>query len=425
MTRSRLAQWIGLGLACGVLTACSPPFGRLEGILVETRPAQPDEFGRLHVIREGETREGTPGMRVQKGDTIMTAADGVAVVTLQAGWEVIFEPGTVAKIENPSIFVKIGKLIIKKLKEVKEALTVNNEFVSAGAEGTEFVFEVTPDSAVQLAVLEGRVVVHSRLARWDSTTYEAGEGGMISAGSPPGPRRRLDPATVRDIRQHIREVERVVRPAMPNVIGLAEAVARDAIATAGLRVGSTRKTITRSARPGVVVATIPPGGTRVRAGDRVTLQVEDSSLVVPQVVGLSLGQAVEVLRRAGFSPPDTATTFSRNARIGTVVAAAPRVGEVISATTRIRLTVATNIPIRGVTVDSARMTVRSCTVPNLIERTEAVARSMLKRANLQAGKVHQFRYGGTLVTRQNPTAGSSVSCGSRVDFDTGTTDIGE
>ena len=422
MIRTRLAQWIGLGIACAALTACHPPFGRLEGILVETRPAQPDEFGRLQVIREGETREGAPGMGIQKGDTIMTAADGIAVVTLQAGWEVIFEPGTVAKIENPSIFVKIGKLIIKKLKEVKEALTVNNEFVSAGAEGTEFVFEVTPDSAVQIAVLEGRVVVHSRLARWDSTTYEAGEAGMISAGSRPGPRRRLDPATVRDIRQHIREVERVIRPTMPNVTGLTEAVARDALARAGLRIGATRKIITRSARPGVVVATIPPGGTRVRAGDRVTLQVEDSSLVVPQVVGLSLGRAVEVLRRAGFSPPDTTTTFSTTSRIGTVVAAAPGVGEVTSATTRIRLTVATNIPTGGVTADTARTTTRSCRVPNIMERTEDEAKSMLSRANLQVGKVSHFE-SGTRVTSQNPAAGSTVTCGSRVDFDVG--QIGE
>jgi len=424
MTRLQLTKWFAVGVACAALAACAPPFARLDGILVQNRPALPEEFGRLQVIRGGETRDGAPGMSIQKGDTIMTAADGVAVLTLEAGWQVIFEPGTVAKVENPSIFVKIGKLIIKKIKEVTKPLTVNTEFVSAGVEGTEFVFEVTRDSAVQIAVLEGRVVVHSPLARWDSTTYEAGEAGMINARSAPSPRRKLDPATVRDIRAHIREVEQRVRPAVPNVNGLTEPAARDALATAGLRIGPTLKVITRRVPAGIVVATIPPGGNRVRAGDRITLQVEDSSLVVPQLIGLPFGQAVEVLQRAGFAPPDTASTFSRNARIGTVVAATPGIGAVVSATTRIRLTVARQMPAGVVVpVDTTRMPTGSCTVPNLMSKTADVARQMLARVKLQLGKVNRLQY-GTLVTRQNPAAGTSVSCGSGVDIDIGT-NIGE
>jgi hypothetical protein len=285
----------GVGIVCVALTvaACKPPFARLDGILVENRPALPEEFGRLQVIRAGDTLAGSPGMGIVKGDTIMTARDGVAVVTLEAGWQIIFEPGTVAKIENPSIFVKIGKLIIKKVKEVTEPLTVNNEFVSAGVEGTEFVFEVTSDNTVRISVLEGRVVVHSRQAGWAATAYEAGEAGMIAARAAPSLRRRLDPAEVRAIRDRVQNIERFVRPA-------------------GVR------------------------------------------------------------------------------------------------------------SVRGLT---ETRTMSRCTVPNLTDRTEQVAREMLKRASLQTRTVKRRRY-GDLVTGQSPAAGTVVTCGSPVDLEIGT-DIGE
>jgi len=42
------------GVACAALAACAPPFARLDGILVQNRPALPEEFGRLQVIRGGK-----------------------------------------------------------------------------------------------------------------------------------------------------------------------------------------------------------------------------------------------------------------------------------------------------------------------------------------------------------------------------------
>ena len=421
MTRLQLTKWFAVGVACAALAGCAPPFAQIDGILVQTRPALPEEFGRLQVIRTGQTQDGAPGMSIEKGDTIVTAADGVAVLTLRAGWQVIFEPGTVANIENPSIFVKIGKLIIKKLQEVTEALTVNSEFASAGVEGTEFVFEVTPQHAVQISVLEGRVVVRSRQARWEAITYVAGEAGAIRAGLPPAPKMLLDSAAVRNIRQHALEVERLVRPIVPRVTGLRAPAARDSLTTAGLRIESVVKVITRRVPAGTVVAIGPSGGTRLRPGDRVVLQVEDSSLVVPRVVGLPLLQAIDELRRAGFAAPDTTAVAAPNARIGNVLAVSPGSGAVVSASTRIRLTVASTI--RVLRPDIGRMPIRLCKVPNLRDRTEEVARSMLSRTNLQVGNVNHLQY-GKLVTGQNPGADAVVSCGSRVDFDIGT-NIGE
>ena len=313
----RPSSWrvLSIVLASATLVACIPaPFARLDDILVDNRAAQPEEFGRVKITRAGATQDGAPGMAILKGDTVTTGADGVAAVTLAAGWEVIFEPGTVATIENPSIFVRWGKLIIKKLQEVKEALTVNNEFVSAGAEGTVFVFEVTRDNEVRISVVEGTVVVNSRLARWDSVRYRAGDAGMIRAGVRPSVR-RLDPQSARIIQQRVGQVEQIRRMRV-NPAALAPAVA----------------------------APPPPPA------------------VVPG---------------------------------------------------------ATVVPDRPARQPAAEMRVRTCTVPNLIERTEDAAKQALAAANLQTGQVTQHE-AGRVVTHQTPAAGSGVVCGSKVDFVIGT-----
>jgi len=216
MIRSLFFRVAVVAVVCTALVGCIPPaFAKLDDILVDDRAALPEEFGRVKITRAGATLDGAPGMAILKGDTVTTAADGVAVVTLAAGWEVIFEPGTIANIENPSIFVKWGKLIIKKLQEVKEALTVNNEFVSAGAEGTIFVFEVTRDKEVNISVVEGSVVVNSRAARWEAVTYRAGDGGMIRAGVRPSAVLRLDTQSVRAIQQRVGRVEQIRRLRIP------------------------------------------------------------------------------------------------------------------------------------------------------------------------------------------------------------------
>jgi len=216
MIRSLFFRVAVAAVVCTALVGCIPPaFAKLDDILVDDRAALPEEFGRVKITRAGATLDGAPGMAILKGDTVTTAADGVAVVTLTAGWEVIFEPGTIANIENPSIFVKWGKLIIKKLQEVKEALTVNNEFVSAGAEGTIFVFEVTRDKEVNISVVEGSVVVNSRAARWEAVTYRAGDGGMIRARSSPSPVRKLDTQSIRTIQARVGRVEQIRRLRIP------------------------------------------------------------------------------------------------------------------------------------------------------------------------------------------------------------------
>jgi beta-lactam-binding protein with PASTA domain len=407
---------VGLMVALAGFTGagCSAPFGRLDGVLVDTRPALPSEFGRVRIIRDSTARDGAPKMSVEKGDGVVTAPDGVALVTLRDGYEVIFEPGTEATIENPSIFVRFGKLIVKALKEVKEKLTVNSEFVSAGVEGTEFVYEVTRDQTARIAVLEGRVTVHARSGGWDSVTYTAGQAGTIRAGSPPSRMQPLDSATVRAVRERIRSVENAARPEVPDLRGMTESEARPALQARGFAVGIVSRVVTREVPAGIIVSTRPAAGKAGRSGDRVSIDVADSSLVVPNLLGRSMFDAFRALSVAGFRSPDTTSQYQPNARIGTVVSVAPSDGSLVAATTRIVLTIARNTPDTPPAADSTSNP-GICTVPRLQGMTEAVAIRTLRGANFRPGKITHSET-GTTVTQQNPPAGRRVKCGAAVDF---------
>jgi ferric-dicitrate binding protein FerR (iron transport regulator) len=154
-------------------------------------------------------------MPVEKGDAVATAADGVGLLVLADGYELIVDPTTDITIENPSIFVRAGRVLVKKLKQIRERLTVRTELGAAVVEGTEFVFEVAPTRRVTISVLEGQIRVYPRAARWtDTTTYVAGERVTfdslhITRLAP------LSSAAVTALRTRIVEIERVARPVKP------------------------------------------------------------------------------------------------------------------------------------------------------------------------------------------------------------------
>ena len=409
--------WVSL--AAG-LASCAAPFARLDGVLVETRPAAPTEYDRVRIIREGSARDGEPGMSVEKGDAIVTAQDGVALLTLGDGYRVIFEPGTEATIENPSIFIRVGKIIVTALEKVKEKLTVNSEFASAGVEGTIFVYEVSRNRTAHVAVLEGRVTVNTR--DYPPVTYGAGETGTFRPGAPPSRMVPLDPATERAIRQRIQVVEGTSRPVVPSLLGQPEAAARPALESRGLVLGRVTRVLTREVPAGTIARTSPPAGSTARAGDRVSIEVADSGLVVPDVLGLSLSSAARELSRRGLSRPDTVSQYQANARAGSVIGMSPSPGALVSATTRVTLTIARAAP-DPPPPDTTRPPPETvCTVPRLNGLTESGATSVLRRANLRVGKI-SHRESGETVTEQNPPAGRRVKCGASVSFTIGT--IGE
>jgi len=195
-------------VACLAAFGCATPYAKLDGVLSDVRPTPQPASQGVTIIHGGQSRTGAPQQSVLKGDTMRTLPGGVAILTLRPGYELIVEPGSEISIENPSIFVTVGKLFLKKLKAAREALRLNTKFVSAGVEGTQFVFEVTRDDVVRLTVLEGFVWLRSRTTGWTAVTYRAGESVTIRDGEPPGRIQQVDPASMRAIQERSLAIER-------------------------------------------------------------------------------------------------------------------------------------------------------------------------------------------------------------------------
>ncbi|HEU5217696.1 MAG TPA: PASTA domain-containing protein [Gemmatimonadales bacterium] len=418
---SRYAALLVLSMLGG---ACSTPFARLDGVVVDARPALPAEYDRIQVTRKGAAKRVAPKMSIEKGDGLMTASDGAALLTLRDGYEVIIEPGTDATIENPSIFVRFGKLIVKVIKEVKEKLTVNSEFTSAGVEGTEFVYEVTRDQTVHIAVLIGRVTVSDKRGGWAAVSYTTGQAGTIRRGAAPSRMGQIDPATEQAIRRRIQVVEGIARPGVPDLRGMREEDARGALEANGLRLGAINRLITRKRPAGIIINTRPVAGTLRKAGDRIALDVEDSSLVVPRMMGRSLVSAQRLAFAAGFGNVDTSSFYSPDNPVGNVIGVSPNEGSAVSATTRIRLTVVTHTPPPQPPPSAPSDTTGPgvCIVPNLIGSTEQNAQALLIRAHLTLGKVRHMESGNT-VTQQSAGARRPVKCGASIDITIGS--VGE
>ena len=199
-------------LAAGLSAlGCATPYAKLDGVLAGNRPAPSGGPPRVTLTHGGVTQSGVPQQSVVKGDSMLTAADGVALLTLRAGYEVIVEPGTELSIENPSIFVKVGRLIVKTVRRTREALRLNSRFVSAAVEGTVFVFEVTREDVVRLSVLEGSVFVSPRSDGWAGVTYRAGDVVTFRGGAAPSPAQQLGPAPAQAVRRRILEVEQAAQ----------------------------------------------------------------------------------------------------------------------------------------------------------------------------------------------------------------------
>lgn len=257
----RLRRQMSVGMALA-LSGCGQHFARLDGVLVDApsgpRSVRREEPGRVVVTRASAREPGRRGMPIGKGDALATTSDGVGLLVLADGYEVILEPGTDLTIENPSIFVRAGRVIIKKVKRIRERLTVKTELGAAVVEGTEFVFEVDSSRQVTISVLEGLIRVYPLAARWtDTSTYVAGEQVVFDSlritRLP-----LLDALLIRELRRRIKAIERLGRPVKPfwqNPVFLVPVVA--AGVTAAVLIGGGSDTLPPPIRRGTVTIDFP------------------------------------------------------------------------------------------------------------------------------------------------------------------------
>lgn len=203
-----LSRAVLAALAVMPVLACTTPYAKVDGMLAGMQPAPAGDSVPVTVVKDGVRQGGALRLSLNAGDSLRTGPDGVAVLTLRPGYELIVEPGTEMNVENPSIFVSVGRLFLRKLREAKEALRLNTEFVSAGVEGTEFLFEVTQDDLVRLTVLEGRVSVQQRSGAGAALTLQGGQTVTIRDGQAPGPPQPVSQDQIAGLRERRDAIER-------------------------------------------------------------------------------------------------------------------------------------------------------------------------------------------------------------------------
>jgi eukaryotic-like serine/threonine-protein kinase len=128
---------------------------------------------------------------------------------------------------------------------------------------------------------------------------------------------------------------------VPSVVGLAQAVAQDAIDKAGLEVGDVKEQESQSAR-GAVLSTDPAVGTLVAPSTRVDLVVSSGPPAVnaPDVVGQPYASARAMLEQVGLQVGDVTTDSLSTATPQTVISQTPAAGSRVAPGTKISLSIA-------------------------------------------------------------------------------------
>ena len=122
-----------------------------------------------------------------------------------------------------------------------------------------------------------------------------------------------------------------------NLVGLSLTDARSALTAVGLSVAQIVPVNSNKA-PGTILGVNPSPGSVLSAGAGVTLTIASGSLQMPNVVGLSSGQAIATLTQAGFLV-QTVTAYDSTQANQTVLAQAPDAGttQIIGSTVTITI----------------------------------------------------------------------------------------
>jgi eukaryotic-like serine/threonine-protein kinase len=185
--------------------------------------------------------------------------------------------------------------------------------------------------------------------------------------------------------------------AVPGVVDLTEAEARQAITDAGLVVGEvTTRPVTDTTQVGTVLESDPAGGAQVEEGTAVSLVVgaEPDAVAIPGVVGLDVEQAQSNLEANGFN----------RVTIDRVDSAAPE-GEVISVDPE----EGTQVPVD--TAITLEVSDGDVAVPDVRGEDQATATQTLRAAgftNISSDEVDAQEPAGT-VLGTSPAAGTQAS----------------
>lgn len=193
--------------------------------------------------------------------------------------------------------------------------------------------------------------------------------------------------------------------AVPNLVGLTQVQAEEAVSAAGFGTGSVLTTQSLDAsQVGKVIAQSPAPNSQLRLIDRIDITISGGQklFAVPDVVGKSQDEARSVLATAGLQV-SVNQNYSQTVPKDAVISQSPPAGEHVPYQTTVGLTVS--------------LGVQNITVPGVQALARSDAANRLKAANLSSQAVVEYTYTGAakgVVFAQYPTAGMQMPPGTIV-----------
>ena len=174
------------------------------------------------------------------------------------------------------------------------------------------------------------------------------------------------------------------------------------------------KDVPSKAKPGTVLAQSPQAGARVGAGSTVTINVSRGRVAVPDVVGQQRSNAIATIRGAGLVPKAFVVPSSQPKN--TVVAQSPRAGKRVADGSTVRLNVS-NGSSSGGAAPPPPPAPATVSVPDVTGQLQDAAQKQLNAAGLKAGVIYvpSDQPQGTVVS-QSPAGGKTVKRGTRVQL---------
>ena len=192
---------------------------------------------------------------------------------------------------------------------------------------------------------------------------------------------------------------------VPDVVGLTQATATSALASAGFAAGTVTGEASASVAPGLVVTQTPSAGTAAAFGTTVNLAISlgPNPTTVPDVVNATQSNATTTIAAAGLAVGSISQASSTSVASGSVISQQPPAGTLVPANSAVNLVVSTGPP--------------PVITPNVVNQTLAAATASLQAAGLAVGSTSNASSTSVAagnVISQNPAAGTQVTSGSTV-----------
>jgi beta-lactam-binding protein with PASTA domain len=193
---------------------------------------------------------------------------------------------------------------------------------------------------------------------------------------------------------------------VPNVVGLTNTAAENAITAAGLEVGVWDSEYNSLVPINYIISQDPPVGTSVPVGSSVTLTTSlGPGVIVPAVAGMAIANAKSAVIAAGLNAGFVLPYYSTTVPVGSVISTSPAAGT----------TVAQGKSILFYVSQGPQM----AKVPNVVGLTQANAGTAITSAGLTTGTITQA-YSSTVasgnVISQSLASGTSVVLGTAVNL---------